>query len=209
MSEKNSALLDKVSDYYTKRIIEYGATAKGVDWNNEDDQQLRFKELMKIADGEDKYSLNDLGCGYGALLTHLEFDQRLVKYHGIDVSQSMIDKAKSIHQPCKKADFIVSDHLVTKTDFAVASGIFNVKLSNSDASWKSYILQTLDILNEYSDRGFAFNALTSYADEERKEARLFYANPCELFDLCKRRYARNVSLVHDYGLYEFTMLVKK
>ena len=38
---------------------------------------------------------------------------------------------------------------------------------------------------------------------------LYYADPCELFDRCKRRYSRNVALLHDYDLYEFTILVRK
>jgi hypothetical protein len=57
--------------------------------------------------------------------------------------------------------------------------------------------------------GFAFNCLTSYSDAERKRDYLYYADPCALFDLCKRRYSRNVALLHDYGLYEFTLLVRK
>jgi hypothetical protein len=38
---------------------------------------------------------------------------------------------------------------------------------------------------------------------------LHYADPGRLFDYCKRRFARNVALLHDYGLYEFTLLVRK
>jgi hypothetical protein len=38
---------------------------------------------------------------------------------------------------------------------------------------------------------------------------LYYADPCAIFDLCKRRYSRNVALLHDYGLYEFTIVVRK
>jgi len=30
-----------------------------------------------------------------------------------------------------------------------------------------------------------------------------------LFDYCKRTYSRDVALLHDYGLYEFTILVRK
>ncbi|MFX7953370.1 class I SAM-dependent methyltransferase, partial [Acinetobacter baumannii] len=57
--------------------------------------------------------------------------------------------------------------------------------------------------------GFSFNCLTSYSDEDRKRDYLYYADPCQLFDLCKRRYSRQVALLHDYGLYEFTILVRK
>ncbi|MGR9969871.1 hypothetical protein ACUOIB_23760, partial [Escherichia coli] len=69
--------------------------------------------------------------------------------------------------------------------------------------------ETLDSLDRFSRRGFSFNCLTSYSDEDRKRDYLYYADPCQLFDLCKRRYSRQVALLHDYGLYEFTILVRK
>jgi hypothetical protein len=37
---------------------------------------------------------------------------------------------------------------------------------------------------------------------------LYYADPGEFFEICKRVYSRNVALLHDYGLYEFTILVR-
>jgi putative ABC transport system permease protein len=77
------------------------------------------------------------------------------------------------------------------------------------ADWRAYVNETIDRLAELSLRGFAFNCLTSYADADRMRPDLFYADPCELFDRCKRRYARNVALMHDYDLYEFTILVRK
>jgi hypothetical protein len=57
-------------------------------------------------------------------------------------------------------------------------------------------------------RGFAFNALTSYADSEKKRADLYYADPGYWFDFCKRGHSRRVTLLHDYPLYEFTLLVR-
>jgi len=91
----------------------------------------------------------------------------------------------------------------------LASGIFNVRLGRSDAEWFDYLQTTLDVLDRTSSLGFAFNCLTSYSDEDKKRDYLYYADPCRLFDLCKRRYSRHVVLLHDYGLYEFTILVKK
>ncbi len=58
-------------------------------------------------------------------------------------------------------------------------------------------------------QGFAFNALTSYSDPEYMRDDLFYADPSWLFDHCKRTYSSQVALLHDYGLYEFTILVRK
>jgi hypothetical protein len=95
------------------------------------------------------------------------------------------------------------------SDYGVASGIFNVRLGRTDAEWQAYIEHMLDQLDRTSRLGFSFNCLTSYSDADRMRPDLYYADPCRLFDFCKRRYARNVALLHDYGLYEFTMLVRK
>ena len=57
-------------------------------------------------------------------------------------------------------------------------------------------------------RGFAFNALTRYSDADRRRPDLYYADPLELFDRCKRTYSRFVALLHDYPLYEFTIVVR-
>jgi hypothetical protein len=38
---------------------------------------------------------------------------------------------------------------------------------------------------------------------------LYYADPLFLFDYCKTKFSTLVSLIHDYPLYEFTILVRK
>jgi hypothetical protein len=38
---------------------------------------------------------------------------------------------------------------------------------------------------------------------------LFYADPAEVFEYCRKRYSRSVALLHDYPLYEFCILVRK
>jgi hypothetical protein len=60
-----------------------------------------------------------------------------------------------------------------------------------------------------SRKGFAFNALSLYSDPEKRRPDLYYADPLALFDHCQRHFSRYVSLLHDYPLYEFTILVRK
>jgi len=38
---------------------------------------------------------------------------------------------------------------------------------------------------------------------------LYFGDPLLYFDFCKRNFSRNVALLHDYGLYDFTILVRK
>jgi hypothetical protein len=58
-------------------------------------------------------------------------------------------------------------------------------------------------------RGLAFNVLTLYSDPEHRRRELHYADPLALFDFCKKELAPRVALLHDYPLYEFTILVRK
>jgi hypothetical protein len=91
----------------------------------------------------------------------------------------------------------------------VASGLFNLRMEIDDDAWREYVLDTLDRIAELSELGFAFNMLTSYSDPDKMRPDLYYGDPCFFFDRCKRRYARDVALLHDYGLYEFTILVRR
>lgn len=209
MSETHASMLSEIAKYYSDRLTEHGESPRGVDWNGEEGQTLRFAQLCKIVDPSSAFSLNDLGCGYGALCDFLELRYPAFSYSGIDISEKMIEAASRRHRENPGFRFVCAsepDHLA---DYGVASGIFNVRLGKSDVEWKAYIGYSLDKLDRTSSKGFAFNCLTSYSDAARMRDDLYYADPCEIFDMCKRRYSRNVALLHDYDLYEFTILVSK
>jgi len=199
----------QVGDYYTQKIREHGATARGVDWNSEASQSLRFEQLLRITNDEKAFSLNEIGCGYGALVDHLISKGCDVQYHGNDLSADMIEAARTRHSGINTASFSVGDRPDRRRDYCTASGIFNVRLEIPDPDWLRSIHLTLDMMHEMSTSAFAFNALTSYSDAEKMRAYLYYADPLRLFDHCKRRYSSQVALLHDYGLYEFTILVRK
>jgi len=206
---KTSQFLLPVANYYSAKLAEHGQTPQGADWNCEEGQNLRFEQLTKVIELGGPYSLNDLGCGYGALYDYLKKTRGAFSYAGYDISEAMISAAKSRHRQCTNARYLVASEPVDLADYGVASGIFNVRLERSDSEWREYLESTLDILDRTSVRGFAFNCLTSYSDPEKMRDHLYYADPCYLFDLCKRRYSRHVALLHDYGLYESTIIVRK
>lgn len=204
-----SPLLSSVAAYYSAKLAEHGQSPRGVDWNGEESHDLRFVQLCRVIRGAAHFSLNDLGCGYGALLEFLSATHDDFSYLGLDVSAGMINAARRRHAPRTNARFSLGAQLTECADYSIASGIFNVRLGRGDDEWHAYLEATLQNLDEASRCGFAFNCLTSYSDRDRMRPDLYYADPCELFDLCKRRYARDVALLHDYGLYEFTILVRK
>ena len=202
-------LLSEVATYYSEKLAQYGQNPRGVDWNGEESQTLRFEQLCKIVTPSNQFSINDLGCGYGALYDYLAHEYEKFSYSGFDVSESMIRAAEQRYQDTIQARFVLSNEPDQAADYGVASGIFNVRLGRSDAEWRAYLEATLDVFDRTSHIGFSFNCLTSYSDADKMRDYLYYADPCVLFDFCKRRYSRNVALLHDYGLYEFTILVRK
>jgi SAM-dependent methyltransferase len=209
MQNNTNDLLQDVASYYTHKLAQHGTTSQGVDWNGVPGQHLRFAQLLKLLPEGQPYTVNDLGCGYGALLGYLMDKRPPTAYLGVDVSEEMVAAAQQGYGSYPVARFIRSDHPDGIADFGVASGIFNVRMGRSDEQWLAYLRHTLDILDSTSRLGFAFNCLTSYSDPEKMRSDLYYADPCELFDLCKRNYSREVALLHDYGLYEFTLVVRK
>jgi len=198
----------EVDDYYTGKVLAHGATPQGVDWNGEASQHLRFQTLLHIVDDPTKaFSLLDFGCGYGSLYAFMRERYHGLRYTGYDISAAMIAEAKKLYsQATAKWSTQRSDAMY---DFIVASGIFNVRLQTDETAWWDYICDELDWMNAHAAKGFSFNMLTSYSDPERMRDYLYYANPSAVFDRCKTKYSKFVALLHDYPLYEFTILVRK
>jgi len=202
--------LNQIAKWYSGCLRTFEAEPRGVNWKDEASQKLRFEKLMWVVheNREDsEISVNDLGCGYGALYNYItKCSLKISKYYGYDISEDMLTAARECIKS-EKAIFINSDRVLYIADYSFASGIFNVKLSEDKDVWIKYMEHTLINLNEKSRKGFAFNALSTYVDYE--EPHLYYADPCYFFDFCKKRLSKKVSLLHDYDLYEWTIIVRK
>jgi len=199
-----------IKKYYELNLQKHGPTAQGVGWKNQEAQEIRFNQLTKVFDTTPSYSINDLGCGTGDLFSFLTARFGQVSYHGYDVMPEMIVMARNQHQANDASFSLIAESSEMLTShYTLASGIFNLKFDSSDENWKNYIISTLHVMNEKSTKGFAFNALTSYSDKEFMKEELFYSDPKWLFDYCRKNFANNIALLHDYNMYDFTILVKK
>src|SRR4051812_5574931 len=126
MHGNNANLLREVADYYAEKLAAHGDTPRGVDWNGEESQAIRFDQLCKvIAPERSTVSINDLGCGYGALLDYLGGRYSSTRYLGVDVSDEMIGAATKRNRDLPNARFITSAEPDEGADYGVASGIFN------------------------------------------------------------------------------------
>ncbi len=199
-----------VSDYYSEKIRQHGTSPEGVDWNGRESQFLRFEQLSRLLPEGDG-SLADIGCGYGAYVDYLSATGRGdLSYSGYDLSPEMIKEAVKTY-PLHSGKFKVIDAIadIPKTDYAIASGIYNVRQHLADDEWNVYIKDSLRQIYSIANKGFSFNILTSYSDIDKRREYLYYASPEEFFGFCKKNFSKDVALLHDYGLYEFTIIVRK
>jgi SAM-dependent methyltransferase len=203
-----AAIVEKVGRYYADKLRTFGPTPRGVDWNDAESQRVRFAQLLRLLEADKVVSLVDYGCGYGALLDYLVERRLALTYTGFDVSPEMIRAARELHPALAGATFTTEESALSGADYVVASGIFNVRLDVAEADWHAYVLGGLDRMAALARRGFAFNLLSRYSDPERRRPDLYYADPLLLFDYSRTRYSRQVALLHDYPLYEFTILVR-
>lgn len=202
--------LDNIEIYYSKKITAYGTQATGVDWNSTEGQKTRFSQLCKIiANDHLRFSINDVGCGYGALVEFLTKNYPAFSYYGNDICKEMISAANDLHKCRNNVFFSQSEFSLNRCDYSIASGVFNVRLDKSDQEWLSYIIRTLDQMFSNSNLGFSFNCLTKNCDASKKRKYLYYAEPRQMLEICKQRYSNQLTILQNYGLYEFTILVGK
>ena len=203
--------LTGIEHLYSGNLKIHGTTSKSVGWKDEASQRLRFKKLAQVINPDTSYqriTINDYGCGYGAMFRYIEELPaiRLTQYYGYDISEEMLTAAKHfVADP--RAEFIQNSQITKVADYSFVSGTFNVKLEASDELWTEYVKKVLINLAEKSTYGFAFNLLTTYVDW--KQENLYYADAFMFFDFCKRHISKYVSLLHDYPLYEWTIIVRK
>jgi SAM-dependent methyltransferase len=201
----------KLDQYFTEKLETYGATAKGVDYNGEQAQAIRFAELVRVIDPSRPFTVTDYGCGYGAMFDFLNARDWQFEYYGVDLIEKMVVAGHETHKDFPNAHFTVDEKELPVADYLVAAGIFNIKLECPYNEWQEMVTDTLPRMNALCSKGFSFNMLTKYSDADRMAGRpdLFYADPLFFFDFCKRNFSRNVALLHDYGLYDFTIIVRK
>lgn len=202
----------ETKEYYKIRRNSSTDSSIQMGWKNLMAQEIRFIQLLKIIEREETFSINDLGCGNGSLLRFMNENIRdkSFAYLGYDIMPEMIAEAKTLNIK-NESNFklITSVNEIENTDYTVASGIFSLKYNTSEKEWLNYVHETIAAMWAKSTKGISFNCLTSYSDKEFMRPELFYADPMELFDFCKKNITRHVSILHDYREYDFTVLLRK
>lgn len=190
---------------YEHRYRMYGYDPRTLDWDK-GKQIMRFSILTSQYDFRGKEVL-DIGCGFGDLnKVLLAITGGEYRYLGIDVAKSLLSEAQSrygndkVHFCC--GDFLSLD--VPESDYAIASGIFNLKLQEGDNY--IFIEQVMRKAFRKCRVGFAFDFLSDKVDYSKENT--FHASPERVLAVAYS-LSRNVILLNNYMPFEFSLFVFK
>jgi SAM-dependent methyltransferase len=199
-----------VESYYTAKLNEFGASPLGVDWSCQATQWLRFVQLLKVCAFDTAFSLNDLGCGYGELAAFIprRYPRANVDYLGIDLSPAMVRSARRRHRGEPATRFTVGRTCLRQADYSVASGIMNVMLGYPLPLWEGFLRGILADMHRMSRLGFAVNFFASLPPGVTAD-QLYCSDPDPWVRYCEEELKSSVEVLTDYGLREFTLLVRR
>tara|TARA_B110000259_G_scaffold188065_1_gene244751 strand:+ start:4948 stop:5571 length:624 start_codon:yes stop_codon:yes gene_type:complete len=206
--------MNELIQYYESLFeVHGGESGKSVQAASTKQQNQRFQILFEMAN--DMNSVLDVGCGLGHMLKFMQSFNSYsgqINYHGVDFIPSFVDYCQK-NLSSDLANFqkldLNNEVLPDTQDYCLLSGVFNNVMPNNDEFMKS----TLKKMFNASNKGIAFNALSTYVDYQDKD--LYYSNPVEIFDFCKTELSNKVILRHEYQTkpnvipFEYTVYVYK
>lgn len=205
-------LLAPVARMYGRRLDQCGTTAQGVFWRDDHWHQKRFERLIEIFDPADRQdggiTINDFGCGYGALFTFLAPQSVMngSRYIGYDIAQEMIAACRdSITDP--RAKFLRKMLATETADYAFACGTYNLNGNAPDEDWLAYVEESLMQLWSKTRKGLAFNMLRR--DEPEKYDGLFYIEPDQMLRFCKANLSVDTEMMDERPMPDVTFFVRR
>ncbi len=174
--------------FYTSAIQKHGISAKGVNWNSKESQQIRFDMILEMLPKSlEKVSVIDAGCGFGDFYLYANKKNRVVKkYIGID---SLVDMY-SIASEKTGCEIIIADICkdeLPEASYYICSGAMNVL-----NSFETHLFIRKCFMA--SKDGFIFNILHG----ERKSETYNYLTTQQIKDMASKLEVNHLSIKDGY-----------
>jgi len=202
MSNEKTDIIKKIDidtiNRYSKRYEKHGMSIETLGWGSKEQQEYRFKQLLRVIDFKNK-SILDLGCGFGDLLGFLRSSGIEIKsYTGIDINNDLVSEAKKRYpnENFLSKSLIDIDESMNNADVVVMLGLLNFK--QKDISNKEYASIMLEKAFRLTNVVLAVDFLSSkrfvgYPKEEF----VFYYDPAYVLEE-GFKLTETICLLHDY-----------
>jgi 2-polyprenyl-3-methyl-5-hydroxy-6-metoxy-1,4-benzoquinol methylase len=192
-----------MKDKYALAFEQHGATAKGVDWNDENELLFRYDKMLAVMQKDfavlaEPVSMLDVGCGWGGLLRRARSLGAVLHYSGIDVVLKMIQHAR---EEFPGVTFIHGDvfDLDDKNgyDFVICNAILTQKYDISLPEMEKHTKRLVRKMFELCRHGIAFNMMSTRVNFMVEN--LYYQNPADLLTWLLAEISPRVRLDHGYS----------
>ena len=139
--------------FYSASLTKHGKTPRGVHWNSQRSQEVRFKTLCRFLPRNlARTSLADAGCGFGDLYLYLQSQRRRPKsYTGLEVMPQMAEEARE-RTGCEIRSCDILKDPLPEADYYLCSGAMNIL-----TRFETHLF--IRRCFEASRKGFIFNLL--------------------------------------------------
>lgn len=179
--------------FYKKAYSTHGVSAKGVHWNSQRTQYIRFQVITSFIEKIENSTILDVGCGFAEYVEYLKIKELTpLEYVGIDCEDFMIEESKRF----KEHQFLTCDILrdeIPKKDYLICSGTFNILK-------KEEFFKAIKNCYESLQKGLIFNFLTKESFNQLKKD--------EIINFCKE-LSNKISLSKPYLPNDMTIFLEK
>ena len=141
----------------------------------------------------------DVGCGLANFYdVSLSEHGVAAEYHGIDISELMLARARARHPHLSLRRLDILDEDPGRYDIVSANGIFYLLGEDGEAMMPRLVARMYELAGE----AVAFNSLSAWASTQ--QAGEFYADPAVVLNFC-RKLTPWIVVRHDYLPHDFTV----
>jgi len=177
-----------------------GALEKGV---------RRCEAIFRMIEAQRPFTVLDVGCGLGFAVPFLEerYGSIAGRYLGIDVSEPLVAEARrlwSTHR-FEVRDIAANPMPGCSFDYTALNGVLTAKNSLSHEAMENFAYQLLECSWLATGEAMSFNVMSPHVDWTRDD--LFHWPLDRAAAFCVSKLSRNINIIADYGLYEYTVQV--
>ncbi|RXJ86869.1 class I SAM-dependent methyltransferase [Arcobacter sp. CECT 8985] len=180
--------------FYKQALKEYGVTARGVHWNSQFSQYLRFEVITKFVYNIKNSTIADAGCGFAEYLKFLDNKDLLPKdYLGIDREDYMVSICKDRFPNYTFMKLNIIENELPHKDFYICSGAMNL-LEKDD------VFKFITKCYYSSNKAFIFNFL--------KNQTFINISKTQILRFC-RKLTNNIEIDENYLNNDFTICLNR
>ena len=201
----------KIAEIYNQRFLKLGPSPEASMWFSKKRQFKRFDIIfneIKLLNKNNKRSIIDIGCGYGAFFEFLleRGADDIWSYYGYDVSNEVIKFCKEHYS--QEAEFYNGSIPTFMADFIIMSGTYNFFPAKDYNSWKLYFYRSLKAIWSKTTCAMIFNLQTSNK-EKITDGGIVYTYKDEIENFCKSNFGNVKAVINPVIPKDVTFVIKK